>query len=401
VKISVVIPTYWTSTNPIIQHQVPDAIYDHPTPLESQSTLPRLLCDLKSTDMPKGSTTIAVIVAVTHQALEEKAKEKTKEILRSYKDYFDIEQFSVSTLRKINSKDQNLAQLLSLYGYSNVRNVGLAIAQILKSDILVFLDDDVVVNDLGYFHKAQEYVGGKVGGKLLGAIAGYYISKDCNYYLDVDPKAWWKFCWPKERKMNEAFKVIESKQRLTETTFAFGGNMLLHWKMFEKVPFDPYITRGEDMDLLVNAKMFGFKFMLDTKLRVLHLPGEMKSQWSEMRQDLYRFLYMREKLLRQKDARNIERVSIKSLKPYPGYFLAPEILLKFAISSCLNSFHSIFRGNLENFREFTQNIRQIPPALRFAREHCSDYFEFQKKWSTYMPKIRGDRGLRNILANSS
>ncbi len=200
--------------------------------------------------------------------------------------------------------------------------------------------------------------------------------------------------------MNEAFKVIENKQRLTETTFAFGGNMVLHCKMFEKVPFDPYITRGEDMDLLVNAKMFGFKFMLDTELSVLHLPGEMKSQWSEMRQDLYRFLYMREKLRLPKDARNVERVSIESLKPYPGYFLTPETPFKFAISSCLNSLHSIFRRNLESFREFTQNIRQIPHALRFAREHCSNYFEFQKKWSTYLPKIKDDRGLRNILKSS-
>ena len=395
-KISVVIPTYWTSTNIKIQHQIPDAIYDHPTPLESQSTLPRLLRSLKSTDIPKDSTTIAVIVAVTHQTLEEKAKEKTKKVLNSYKDY-DIKQFSASTLRKINSKDQKLAQLLRLYGYSNIRNIGLAIAQILESDVLVFLDDDVVVNDSRYFHKAQEYVGGKIGGKLLGGVAGYYVNEDGNYYLNVDLKAWWKSFWPKERKMNEAFKVIEGKQRLSETTFAFGGNMILHWKMFERVPFDPYITRGEDMDLLVNARMSGFKFMLDTELRVLHSPGEMKSRWSEMRQDLYRFLYMREKLLRQEGVKNVEKVLIKSLKPYPGYFLFPEIPFKFAISNCLNSLHSIFKRKLESFREFTQNIRHIPSALSFARKHCLDYFEFQKKWLTYMPTIRGDRGLRNIL----
>ncbi|NIR86882.1 hypothetical protein GWO13_04615, partial [Candidatus Bathyarchaeota archaeon] len=67
--------------------------------------------------------------------------------LSNYKDHFDIEQFSASTLKKIKSEDQRLAQLLSLYGYSNVRNIGLVIAQILKSDILLFLDDDVVVND--------------------------------------------------------------------------------------------------------------------------------------------------------------------------------------------------------------------------------------------------------------
>lgn len=400
-KISVVIPTYWTSSNPIIQNKTPDAIYDHPTPLESQSTLPRLLNSLKSTDIPKESTTITVIIAVTHQALEEKAKEKIKKILSNYKNCFGIKQFSASTLTKINCKDQNLAQLLSLYGYSNVRNIGLTVAQILKSDILVFLDDDVVVNDQRYFHKAQKYVGEKVGERLLGGIAGYYLNKDGGYHLDVDPKAWWKTGWPKERKMNEAFNIIESQRRLIETTFAFGGNMVLHWKMFENVPFDPYISRGEDMDLLVNTKMLGFKFMLDTKLRVIHFPGETKNRWSEMRQDLYRFLYMRQKMLSRKDIRDMRCVSIDALKPYPGYFLGSRAVCKFAASSCLNCLHSVLWENLKSFREFMRNICQIPSALRFAREHCLDYFEFQKKWSSYMPKIRDDKGLRHILESSS
>jgi hypothetical protein len=355
---------------------------------------------LKTTDIPEKST-IILIVAVSHRALEERAEQKTKQILNSYKDCFNIKQFSASTLKKINSEDQNLAQFLNLYGYSNVRNTGLAIAQILKSDILVFLDDDVVVNDQRYFHKAQEYVGKNIDGSLLGGIAGYYINNDDSYYLNVNPKVWWKTFWPKEKKMNKAFKVIESKQRLVETTFAFGGNMVLHWKMFQNIPFDPYITRGEDMDLLVNAKMFSFKFKLDTKLGVRHLPGEKKSLWSEMRQDLYRFLYMRKKMQVQRHIRDSKYVSIESLKPYPGYFLSRGTSFKFAASSCLNSIHSIFRENLENFKESTCNIMQIPSALSFAIKHCLDYFEFQKKWASYILKIRNDRGLANILNNST
>ena len=398
-KVSVIIPTYWTSISPTVKRQTPDAVYDHPTPLKSSSTLPRLLNSLKNTDMPKEST-IAVIVATTHQTLEEKARERNREMLNSYKDYFDIKQFSASTLERINSKDQNLAQLLNSYGYSNVRNIGLAIAQILKSEILVFLDDDVVVNDPRYFHKAREYVGKNIDNRLLGGIAGYYINEDGGYYLDVDPKAWWKIGWPKERKMNEAFTIIESKQRLTETTFAFGGNMVLHWKMFEKVPFDPYITRGEDMDLLANAEMFGFKFLLDTELKVLHLPGEGKRRWSEMRQDLFRFLYMRQKLLAHKNVRAIRHVSIDRLKPYPSHFLRSGVSFKFAASSCLNCLHSVLMGDLESFREFTRNVDQLPRALSFARKHRLDYFMFQKKWSSYMPKIRDDKTLKNILEDS-
>ncbi|MFP3984859.1 MAG: hypothetical protein ACLFU9_02685 [Candidatus Bathyarchaeia archaeon] len=395
-KISVIIPTYWTSSKPTIQHQAPDAVYDHPVPLESQSTLPRLLDSLKNVDLP-GELTISIIVAVTHRALEEMAKRKTKEVIDSYTDYLDIKLFSASTLRDLESTDKNLARLLSLYGYSEIRNIGLAIAQILESDIIVFLDDDEVINDKKYFLKAQEHIGKNIDGKLLGGVAGYYTDEHGEYHLNVNPKAWWKLFWPKEKKMNEAFKIIARKHRLSETTFAFGGNMILYWKMFERVPFDPYITRGEDMDLLVNAKRSGFKFMLDTQLKVIHHPGEGKTLWSEMRQDLYRFLYMRQKMLSTKETRHKEIVSIASLEPYPGYFLGAGTCFKFVASSFLNCLHSFLVRNLENFQEFARNIREIRSAFHYVAKHSQKYHSFQSQWAGYLPSIRGKKILKNVL----
>lgn len=396
-KTTVVIPTYWTSLNPAIQRRTPEAVYDHPTPVESQSTLPRLLNSLKSTNMPTKSAVVIVVSAVTHQALEEKAEEKTREILSKYQDDFDIRLFSASTLGKIKSRDANLAKILGFYGYSNIRNLGLAVAQALGSSIVIFLDDDVIVNDQAYFRKAKEHVGKSIDGRIIGGVAGYYTNKDGSYYQNINRREWWKAWWPKERKMNEALKVIENKERLTETTFAFGGSMIVHWRMFQEVPFDPYISRGEDMDLLVNAKMFGFKFMLDTSLSVLHLPVKAKNPWSEMRQDLHRFLYMRQKLLNPKGIRNIKHISVQSLEPYPGYFLHSATTFKFAISSCLNSMHCLFQGNLEGFKEFSHNPLQISSALHFATQHRLSYFEFQRKWSTFAPKIRADPALTDFL----
>ena len=151
------------------------------------------------------------------------------------------------------------------------------------------------------------------------------------------------------------------------------------------------------MDLLVNAQMFSFKFLLDTKLRVLHLPGERKNRWSEMRQDLYRFLYMRRKILAQKSIGNTKHISIDSLEPYPGHFLHSGVFFKFMISSCLNGLHSIQEGNFKSFKKFTCNTFQIPSALDFAISHRLDYLKFQRKWANYIPKIRDDKVLREIL----
>ncbi len=67
--------------------------------------------------------------------------------------------------------------------------------------------------------------------------------------------------------MNEAFgKIIGSDPRLKETPFVFGGNMVIHRDLFTVVPFDPEVTRGEDIDFLINAKMFGFKLLSDEYL---------------------------------------------------------------------------------------------------------------------------------------
>jgi len=261
------------------------------------------------------------------------------------------------------------------------------------------LDDDVIVKDHAYFQKISQYIGKQSQGKLLDGVAGYYTDKVGSYLLDIDLAQWWKVFWPKERKMNEAFKIINSKRRLVETTFAFGGNMALHWRMFERIPFDPYITRGEDMDLLLNAKMFGFEFLLDTDLKVVHLPGEGKAHWSEMRQDLYRFLYMREKIVSQKHVRNIKCISADALKPYPGYFLGSETLVRFSASCCLNLLHSLVIGEIKNAREFLRNFVRISQALHLAKEHSLDYFAFQKKWSSIMPKIRDNKELKDALEN--
>lgn len=396
-QISVIIPTYWTSTKDTLQRQVPDATYDHPTPVESSSTLPRLLDSLENTDLPTSATRITVIAAATHRTLEEKAKQRVKEILDRYRNRFEIGLFSASTLKRMTAEDRNLGSLLDFYGYSNIRNIGLAIAQTLGSDCLVFLDDDVVVDDQKYFTKIRESTGKSMGDSLVGGVAGYYTDRNGDYLLTVDPRAWWQTGWPKARKMNAAFAAINGRQRLTTTTFAFGGNMSLHWKMLERVPFDPYITRGEDMDLLVNARMFGFKFLLDPKLRVVHLPGEGKSQWSEMRQDLVRFLYMREKMLAQESVRHVKRVPISTLEPYPGHFLHSSLPLKFVISCCLNSLHAVQQGDLESFREFVRNTLQIPSAIRFARSHRLAYLRFQRKWANFMPRTRDSKRLRRVL----
>lgn len=401
-KTILVIPTYWT----VAAHQPsskPIAIYDHPTFINETGTLPSLLRSLeklhsRGVDVPN----IVVLIAVTHRELEKKAEEKIESILRESSNLLNLISFSSSDLKFVVSHLKKkgfseFAVLLNLIGYSNVRNVGLVIGQIMKSEAIIFLDDDEVITDENFFKKCTDFVGKKHKGRLVGGVTGYYVDSLGSYWLNDNSQEWWKTGWRKRRKMNEAFKIIKRGTRLKDTPFAFGGNMVLHKELFEKVPFDPYIPRGEDMDMLMNAKMFDFAFLLDNELSVLHSPKRLGSHWSEMRQDLYRFAYMRSKLRCLKHRKGVTPLQIESLEPYPGYFLKRDLFFKFTVSTLLSAIHSISESNRESV-EYLENIKlSLSDVHRYVKRHYKDYFHFQERWVKTTPLIRGDKLIKDYL----
>lgn len=404
-KTTLVIPTYWTAApHQLSSKQEPAAIYDHPTFINKSGTLPRLLRSLeklriKGVDVPN----IVVLVAVTHKESEKEAEKKIESILREHSRRLNIMSFSSSDLRFLvlhlkKKAFSKFAVLLNLIGYSNVRNVGLVISQILESEAIIFLDDDEMVTDENFFKKCTEFVGRKYKGKKIGGVTGYYIGSSGSYWLMDNHREWWKTGWRKRRKMNEAFKIIESSVRLKDTPFAFGGNMVLHKELFEKVPFDPFIPRGEDMDMLVNAKMFDFAFLLDSQLWVLHSPEHVGSRWSEMRQDLYRFAYMRSKLHDLKHRKGVTPLQIKSLEPYPGCFLGRDLMFKFAVSGFLSVIHSALKFSTTESVEYLKNIKlSLTDVHSYVEKHYKDYFDFQGRWAKTMPLIRGNKLIKDYL----
>ena len=133
-------------------------------------------------------------------------------------------------------------------------------------------------------------------GCFIGGLAGYYVNPDGSYRIPENRD--WVFSeWPATEVMNRAFDIIEVDERLQVTSWVFGGNMVIHHDLYMKVPFDPSITRGEDIDYLINARFLGYEFFLDNKLWIRHLPPPKTSPlWQRFREDLDRFIYTREKL---------------------------------------------------------------------------------------------------------
>lgn len=326
-KVTMVIPTYWGL--PEGKNIEEDKVFDHPTPLNQKGTLGRTLESLSV--LERNDFSLVLIVASNSSSIEGEAITRVEEICRPFKKKYDIRLLHYENINNLREKllnrevDPDACTLLNLNNYSSVRNM-CSIAGILNnSEIVIFIDDDEVFNDSRFIEKAVEFVGREKDGERILAVAGYYINSNGEYRLDDNNVPLWrKQFWNNATAMNQAFdQIIGKKPRLKQTSFVFGGNMVIHKELLSRVPFDPEITRGEDIDFLINVRISGIKFWLDNTLSIIHLPPSKKNpQWLIFREDIKRFLYEKKKIM---DHSSNKEISSKALMPYPGLFVGNDL----------------------------------------------------------------------------
>jgi hypothetical protein len=384
-KCVILIPTYWARVKP----QKEDLVYDHPTPLDEDGTLGRLLQSLK---VLKGSDLHVIVISCpTNPSIGKEVKNKIDKIIEPYMKNYKMLHFSYPDLLKFHGlvKEKGRHEYISyisLEGYSNIRNMCLILAHIFKADVSILIDDDEVFEDPDFLEKSLEFIG-KNG---IFGIAGFYLQSNGGYKF-VRRKEWWKIFWNNTGAMNKAFEIIDNPPRLKDTPFVFGGNMLIHRSMFTRVSFDPYISRGEDIDFLCNAKSKGFKFLLDNKLSIKHLPPNGQNPlWLKMREDIKRFIYMRFKL--KKSVYPIEKTM-----PYPGCFLTNSLYFKIVVTNIILALRAFFLGNISEVFKFSENIILI---FKYRKTAVSDYHKFKKmedNWHGFMNWIAENRNILKTI----
>lgn len=352
-KITMVIPTYWGLSE---DKDIEEKVFDHPTPLDQEGTLGRVLESLKV--LERSDFSVVLIVVSTSSKIEKEVVSKVKEISRPFREKYDLKLLHHKNLKSLREKllSKNVipdaCSLINLDNYSSVRNM-CSIAGILNgSDLVVFIDDDEVFEDSNFIDKAVEHAGKERDGEKILAVAGYYINSDGNYKLDETGVPFWKRgSWNNVIAMNQAFdQIIGKRPRLKLTPFVFGGNMVIHRELLASVPFDPAITRGEDIDFLINVRISGKKFWLDNTLSIVHRPPSKKSpQWLSFREDIKRFLYEKKKV---NDHSHIKEVSRNALMPYPGLFVGEDLEDR------------IFKANKLLYREYEE------AGDRYGMEQC-------------------------------
>ena len=323
---TMVIPTYWGgSGDQLIKNE--KIVFDHPTPLDKKGTLPSLLDSLDIlSEIAK--VKIAVITVPNEPGISKAVSDKVGEIIAPYQSRYDIVSLDIFILEKIekelrkNGVSLEALDLINLENYAAVRNM-CSLAGILNgTQCTVFIDDDEVFIDPNFLVKIIEDLEHPVQGETIDALAGYYLQPD-TYYLDEKKVPAWRLpYWNNTKAMNQALdRFIGTTPRLKPVPFVFGGNMILTLSTLMKVPFDPRITRGEDIDFLLNLRVNGITFFLDRELSVKHLPPVTKRPaWKGVREDAMRFMYERKKVIDHLE------LSLEDLKPYPGIFLGPDLV---------------------------------------------------------------------------
>jgi len=393
-----VIPTYWTGPNN--EWEEGDKVFDHATPVSENGTLIRTLDSLHI--LEDIEFTLVIIAIATNKKYEKLMKEKLEKMLLKADIPVDTILFTESTLINIKKelyKDYTSEDILSLDNYAHIRNMCIFVPYILDAEIALLIDDDEIIEDPGYVTKAKEFIGKRFYGNTIDGVAGYYLNEDNEYYDKVNIVPWMTY-WDRFGGKREAFdKIIGSEPRLKKTPFAFGGAMVIHRNLMRIVPFDPKVTRGEDTDYVINARIFGFNFYLDNTLAIKHLPPQKKHPiWKSFREDIYRFLYDKSKFDTQTYKTNLHEIKPEDFDPYPGSFMKPDLGDKIFKTNIILALNYLVDGDVEACKGTIENIYlarydAIPHYNTFET-----YLSFQKEWRATLEQTKsfGDT-LKNII----
>jgi len=367
-----VIPTYWSTPD------IPSwKIFDHPTPLAEQGTLGRTLDSLESSGF---RDPVIIFPAPADGRIEAKVKAICRNRL------LDIRVFSGADLRTIRERLQLLGapvpflETINMDSYGGIRNMGLLYAALHGFDTVIMIDDDECV-DPNYGESALAFIGDSLGTKTILGKTGCVVDAHGNKFYDGQ-KAGELPLWPKDELFNkEVQTALGEKSRLSESKIAFGGNMVLNSGLFLHVPFDPYGTRGEDDDYVLNARYYGQPLFFDQGLLLLHLPPERTcNYWTRQRQDIIHFRYMREK------ARAFG-FAPQSLGSFLEYFTQDDLEYK-AVSASVKAALRFVDTDRAEFAEFLNNaiMAESPPAAQL-RLRVNSFLHFMDVWQTVLPKF--------------
>ena len=393
----VVIPSYWA------QGASPGAlgergVYDYTTPIDKP--LPELEMCLSSLEQVRGVLRVIVLV-VSPPGCEESARARVNSICRAHTDLNPLvigAQEAAHVEHAVARMAHHVAgETVSLRGYGAIKNMGLAVAAILGHDVVVFLDDDEVVLDEDFLVNAVYGLGSLTRQNLQILIkSGFFIdSLDSPYAQPSDE--WSEKYWSKAADFNKVMERAQSSAtRITRSNHLCGGCCAIHASAYTKVPFDPYITRGEDLDYVLDARANGLDVWFDNEWFVRSQPpAEMAPVPSMFMQDVHRWLYEYRKLDAMNARRDLHTITPESLMPYPAPWLSTGVRKR------------VFQTALRRFLTGPDRLAYLGiltkgryEADKFAKVASTRYLSFAMVWPTIASALWSDRFLQGAILST-
>lgn len=390
----IVIPSYWDRSarpGPLGER----GVYDYTTPIDKP--LPELEVCLSSLEHVSGVLRVIVLV-VAPQDCEEAARARVNSICRAHANLNPLvigAREASHVERAVSRMAHHVAgETVSLRGYGAIRNMGLAVAAILGHDVVVFLDDDEVALGEDYLTKAVWGLGSLTRQNLQVLVkSGFFIDELGSPYAEPSG-AWSEKYWSKAADFNRVMERAQtSASRITRSNHLCGGCCALHAAAFSKAPFDPYITRGEDLDYVLNVRAMGMDVWFDNEWCVQSQPPEeMAGAPSLFMQDVHRWLYEYRKLDAMNARRDLRTITPESLMPYPAPWLSSGVRRR------------VFRTALRRFLTGPDRLAYLRilvrgrfDADRFARSASSRYLSFAMVWPTIVAALWEDRVIASAI----
>ena len=388
---TIVIPSYWAGGAADVH--APGA-YDHSTDLTCAS--PELNACLASLEQVRGLCRVIVLV-VCPPTNTQAARARVAQIAAAHPKLT----VTILTNREASRIQERVNEIapkvpgepVSLRGYGAIRNMGLAAASILAHDSVIFLDDDELVLDPDFMQKALYGLGQLTRqGLPILAKSGYFFNSEGSPLADTSKADITHRWWTKRIEFNRWMRRALAGTRISRSNYVCGGCFALHARAYTRVAFDPWITRGEDLDYLFNMRMQGLDVWFDNQWAVKHLPPPTQHKAPRFMQNVYRWYYERAKLAYAARQHDLVPVTPASLMPYPGPWFSAELderVRKTALARAL------FTREREGYLHIWRHGRE--QAERYANENKSKYIRFQSFWPSIMDGLWHDEGLSQML----
>ena len=385
VRAAIVIPTYWAD---IAKDQQAPGAYDHSTPLAASA--PELDRCLTSLEQVRDVERIILLVVCPLSA----TVEVTRRVHAIIDHHPSLPITMVSTVEAARIADAvaevapaGSGECVSLRGYGAIRNMGLAVAAVFGYEAVVFLDDDEVVLSSDFMTKALYALGQQTRqGLPILAKSGYFLDRAGSPLADTSRAAFRNRWWSKREEFNQWMSRALKGTRISRSNYVCGGCMAISARAFGLVPFDPYITRGEDLDYLFSLRMVGLDMWFDNRWVVKHLPPRSDQMAARFMQDVYRWYYERAKLRQAARQNDLVAVIPASLMPYPGRWISDELDERVRRTALVRAL--VTREHGEYLRIWR---RGRADAERYAAEYRGAYLRLLGFWPAVVERLWNNR----------